>query len=79
MNLINFLVVQVLEEKYGFLYELYGEDKQESKKEGFEWLMHKGCVQLCKIRDEGGVRDYIFIHDIDSGEVPYAKGSKGWY
>lgn len=77
MNLIDFVVVEVIEEKYGQLYELFDMTKEEAVEDGAKWLFHHGCSQTCRTRDMGGEQVEHFIHDITTGNYPYKVGDKG--
>lgn len=77
MNLIDFVVVEVMEEKYDKIYKLFDMSKEEAIEDGAKWLFHDGCSQTCKIRDMGGEKVEHFIHDISTGNIPYKVGSRG--
>lgn len=85
MNLINFVVKEIIEEKYDKLYKLYGmtnEELQEEKLKDFSWyekLSHNGCRQKYSYVDIGGVSTKYDFFDLDENEKPYKIGYKGMH
>lgn len=77
MNLIDFVVIEVLEEKYDKIYKLYEMSEEEAKEDGASWLFHDGCYQTCKTRDMGGEQIQYYIHDLTVGNLPYTVGTRG--
>lgn len=79
MNLVDFYVTEILEEKRGPVYELYGMTKEQAETEEPEsWrekLLSQGVKQTYKEDCWGAVsvKTKVFI----AGEQPYYAGYKG--
>jgi hypothetical protein len=84
MNLIDFHVTKIIEEKKDKVYKLYNMSEEqlieESKKEDNWWynyLIGNGVEQVFEYWDEGGKRINSEIFNLDQGNVPYYVGYIG--
>lgn len=81
MNLIDFVVRNIISEEEGFMYEFNNMTKEEAKneKEDFwrEYLLSKGIKQVIEIEDMGGKQIKTEYINLDKGEKPYKIGDKG--
>lgn len=80
MNLIEFVVKEIITEEYDKLYKLYGmtqSELQEEKYKDIDWyntLLHNGCKQKYSYVDIGGEGSRYAFFDLDKKEIPYKIG-----
>lgn len=82
MNLIDFYVKEILEEKKDKVYKLYdmSEEALEHEKHDerwYEFLLGEGVKQTYKYVDEGGEKTKTEVFNITKNQKPYYVGYVG--
>lgn len=81
MNLIDFIVRNIISEEKGFMYEFNDMTKEEAEKENEdywrEYLLSYGLKQVIEIEDMGGKSVKTEYINLDKGQKPYKVGDKG--
>lgn len=82
MNLIDFHVTKIIEEKRDQVYKLYRMTEDELEKEKndlwwYEFLCGNGIKQTYEYRDDGGIRTDTKVFNLDEGQTPYFIGYIG--
>lgn len=81
MNLIDFIVRNIISEEKGFMYEFNDMTKKEVEKENEdywrEYLLSYGLKQVIEVEDMGGKSVKTKYINLDKGQKPYKVGDKG--
>lgn len=84
MNLIDFHVTKIIEEKRDQIYKLYGMSKDKvnniDSEEEIGWklyLLSNGIKQKYEYWDDGGVNVGEEVFNLDKGDTPYHVGYVG--
>lgn len=82
MNLIDFVVKEIVSETRAKMWKLYGYSHSEMERfkddeSYYEYLNSNGCRQTYKYVDEGGYSVNTEYFNLDRGEKPYHVGHRG--